>query len=378
MNIKKRLDTTKKSDFVREFEKILSDSIIGQDHATEKISNSLSKLYSGIRNDEKPILTLLFLGSTGVGKTEMVKVLSKYFFGKRDAFTRVNCQEYSQEHNVSRLIGSPPGYIGAEIEPLLSQKNIDKHWREARRRRRGLFRNKAHKVHQSFTNPEEFLNIVLFDEVEKAHPTFWTTLLGVLDDGNIVMADNKEVNLRNSIIVMTSNVGSYDINVKLNKKTVGFEICTNEENNIEKLALDSAKNEFPPEFINRFDSIVVFNPLTNESIKNIFEVEYKKTIDLIKKTVRLNIKITEDVKKLIIEKGYSNTMGVRNLSRTINELLTVPISNLITNEELKRNDKLEISVENNVLVFDKIEKIIRKQPEKMNKPKRVRAKAAKS
>ena len=378
MNIKKRLDATKKPDFVKEFDTLLHNFIIGQDHAIEKVSSSLSKLYSGIRNTEKPILTLLFLGSTGVGKTEMVKILSNYFFGKRDAFTRVNCQEYSQEHNVSRLIGSPPGYIGREIEPALSQKNIDKHWREARRRRRAVFRNKTHRIHPSFPNPEEFLSIVLFDEVEKAHPTFWTSLLGVLDDGNIVMADNKEVNLRNSIIIMTSNVGSYDITEKKKKKSVGFDISFGEDNNIEKLAIESAKNEFPPEFLNRFDSIVVFNPLNVEAIKNIFEVEYKKTLDLIKKKIRLTITITEDAKKLIIENGYSNTMGARNLSRTISELITVPISNLITNEELKRNDKLEISVENNVLVFDKIEKIIRKQEQKIDKPKRVKARTAKS
>ena len=374
MVTKTRLNPHKKPGVIQEFDVLLKESIIGQEHALDKVSKSLCKLYSGLRNNEKPVLTMLFLGSSGVGKTETVKCLSEYFFGNRSGFTRVNCQEYSQEHTVSRLIGSPPGYIGREIEPLLSQRNLDKHWKEAKRRRKGIFRNKTHKIHRSFDAlNSEFLNIILFDEIEKAHPVFWTKLLGILDDGNLILADNKEVNFRNSIIIITSNIGSYDINEKLSNKFVGFEIDPDKTFDIEKIALDAAKNEFPPEFLNRFDSVVVFNPLTKETISRIFDKEFNKIEILLKSKTKANIVITEAAKSYLIDKGYSIEMGARNLSRILNDLVVNSLASLLSNDDIQRNDTIQVDLEDSQLVFDKLIKATRKST---TRPKRVKAKSA--
>ena len=369
-----KLDTNVVPPVIEDFNNKLKSSIIGQNQALDKISNSLCKLYSGIRNEESPVLSFLFLGSTGVGKTETVKILSDYFFGNRISFTRINCQEYSQDHTVSRLIGSPPGYIGGEIEPILSQNNIDKHWKEAKRRRRAVFRNYSHKIHKCFNITKgEFLSIILFDEVEKAHPRFWDILLGALDDGHIIMSNNKEVNLRNSIIVMTSNVGSYEMNKKLSNSGIGFNISDNErQNEIEELVIESAKNEFPPEFINRFDSVIVFNSLKREDVIKMFDKEFSLVKERIKKKTRATIEVTDSAREYIIDKGYSRELGARNMNRYVNDLIVSPISKLIVSDEIKRNDIIEIDFVGNELAFYKQEK----KTTKTKTPKRIKAKAA--
>ena len=351
---RKVLDTSKKAAEILNIEQELLSNIIGQDKPMLKICDALTKVFSGLKKPEKPILTLLFLGPTGVGKTESVKVLSKYLYGTRTRFTRINCQEFSSEFNISKLLGSPPGYVGNDIEPLISQKNIDKHWKDAIKNKEGVFSNSDNKLCKMYSG-RDFINIILFDEIEKAHPKFWTTLLSIMDDGVATMANNKQTNFSQSIIIMTSNIGSKEIQGHLKEPSLGFDLgVKNVQEDLNDLALEKAKDHFPPEFCNRFDDIVVFNSLTEKDISDILEVELKNFYNnLLVQSVPILINFRDSAKKLIVKEGYSVEYGARNLNRAIERLLINPLSRLISSEEIIPGDQIEINAKNgeNVLTF---------------------------
>ncbi len=352
---RKRLNPLAQAPEIKIIEENLKANIIGQSESIIKITDALTRVFSGLRDPEKPILNLLFLGPTGTGKTETVKVLSKYLFGDRSSFTRINCQEFSNDFNISKLLGSPPGYVGNEIEPLLSQKNIDKHWKEALKNREGVFgetpKNKLCKIYGN--GSKDFINIILFDEVEKADSKFWTTLLSIMDDGQATMANNKNTDFTHSIIIMTSNVGSSELQKHLKNNGIGFDLnIQSDDKELKELALEKAKTHFPPEFCNRFDDIIVFNSLKEKDLKDILEVQLRNFyINLMENSIPLMITFKDSAKNIIIKEGYSPEYGARNLNRSLQKLIITPLSRLIASSELIAADKLEIKGEKGEIVF---------------------------
>jgi ATP-dependent Clp protease ATP-binding subunit ClpC len=348
------LDPSLKSNFIEHLEKILKKQVIGQDEAVDHILGSLDRVASGVKNKEKPVLTMLFLGPTGTGKTECVKVLAETIFGSRDAFIRVNCQEFTSDHMIARLFGSPPGYVGNEIEPMLSQDNIDKFCKNAIQNKQGIFDGKSKWGDKLFNHvTEDYLSIILFDEIEKAHPKIWTALLGLMDDGNLLLGKNERVNFKNCIIVMTTNVGSREIDKTL-KGSLGFQIEDEDKKqvDIKKKAFEEVKDVFPPEFCNRFDEVVAFKMLSQKDIEQIIGVQLKYFFNtLVESKIPLYIRYTDAVVQHIAKEGFNQQYGARHLNRVLKNKLYSPISKLITTNQLISGDVLTIDYENSTITF---------------------------
>lgn len=351
----KRLDAGQISDQIKRFEGELQRRVVGQQKPIEEIVASFSGLTSGIRNPDRPVVTLLFMGPTGVGKTETVKVLAHALFGSKKAFTRINCQEFASPHQVAKLLGSPPGYVGSDVEPMLSQKNIDKYHREAYEKKMGIFRRGSGSVKRIF--PEDsghYLSIILFDEVEKADPVLWNSILGILDDGHLTLGNNQEVDFTRSIIILTSNVGSTEM-ARLIEGRIGFASRQDEtlHKDIEKEALRAAKAVFPLEFLNRFDAIVVFRTLTRQHLTHILDLYID---DLHQRAVNSDLpfilELTPHVKQFLIEKGTDPQFGARPLRRAFAKWIGNPLSNLLTTGQVKAGDLVRAHILHEKVVFD--------------------------
>lgn len=348
----KRLDHRRQSDAVRKFEEELESRIVGQHKALMEIVNSFSRLTGGIRNPERPLLTLLFMGPTGVGKTETVKILAKTLFGNKKAFTRVNCQEFASPHQVAKLLGSPPGYVGSDVEPILSQNNIDKHHKEAYEKKHGVFHKEKGYVERFF--PEEkdhFLSIVLFDEVEKADPVLWNSILGILEDGHLTLGNNTEVDFTRSIIVLTSNVGSVEMS-NLLKGQMGFSTKENLDKDIEQEAIKAARAVFPYEFLNRFDSMVVFQSLKQQDLFRVLDIYIS---DLHSRVVETSnpfiLECTARVKQFLVDEGTDPRFGARPLRRAFEKFIVNPLSNLISTNQIRAGDLITASLEHGKVIF---------------------------
>jgi ATP-dependent Clp protease ATP-binding subunit ClpC len=356
-NDKKRviLNPLKKSKFIDQLEQKLKKQVIGQDEAVDNILNSIDRVVAGVKSKEKPVLTMLFLGPTGTGKTECVKVLSEVLFGKRDAFIRVNCQELTSEHMIARLFGSPPGYIGNEVEPMLSQQNVDKFCKKAVEDQAGLFAGTNSWGKKLYNHEkEEYLSIVLFDEIEKAHHKIWTSLLSVMDDGFLVLGKNETVSFKNSIIIMTTNVGSQEIDKTLKGSVVGFNISdeNKKQGDVKKRAFEEVKAHFPPEFCNRFDEVVAFKMLTPVDIEKIIGVQLKYFFkDLVEAKIPLYIRYTDAFIKFIAKEGFNQQYGARHLNRVIKNKLISPLSKLLTTEQLIVGDVMTVDLDETGVLF---------------------------
>lgn len=342
------LNPNKTCKFIDDITKKLQDNVIGQDEPIKAVVDGLNRVVSGVKNPEKPILTLLLLGATGVGKTETVKVMAEAFFGTRSSFTRINCEELSESHTISKLLGSPPGYIGGDIQPLLSQNFIDDPCQEAWDEKKGIFSGDL-SIPLKFINPakDEHLSIILFDEVEKAHPKVWTSLLSILDDGHLMLSNTTEVNFKNSIIVMTTNVGSHELDQNLSKCSLGFQVGEADQKNTEvkKDAIEAVKTYFPPEFCNRFDSIIAFNLLKEKDLRKILEIHLLKfQQQLVQTPTPLQLSYKKKFLDLVISEGTSIQHGARHLNRAIQKLLITPISKMIASEQLIGGDKVLVSI----------------------------------
>ena len=264
---------------LRRFRGRMNRIVVGQPAATDRISDCFSRLIAGIHDPERPLLTMMFMGPTGVGKTETVRCLAESLFGDRRAYTRINCQEFSAHYNISKLLGSPPGYVGGEIRPLLAQENLNKHHVKAIDRQSGMICEEGGRLTELFpADSERRLSIVLFDEIEKAHPKMWNTLLGILEDGHLVLANNEEVDFTNSIIILTSNVGSRVMNVSLSRSGIGFDAGQTGEQLDQDIAAAvgrEAKKVFPMEFLNRFDELITFQTLKRAHLFEILDNQTK-------------------------------------------------------------------------------------------------------
>ncbi len=291
----------------------LKGSVIGQDEAISKIVRAIQRNRAGLKDPNKPIGTFVFLGPTGVGKTQLAKVLAKYLFDTTDNLIRIDMSEYMEKFSVSRLVGAPPGYIGYEEGGQLTEK----------------VRRKPYSV-------------VLLDEVEKAHPDVFHILLQVLDEGQLTDSLGRRVDFKNTIIIMTSNIGSREL--KDFGQGVGFATKAKEEsaNDYSKSIIQKAlKKAFAPEFLNRIDDIVMFNALTRSDIHKIIDIELKGLYDRIY-TLGYSIKISPAAKDFITEKGYDIQYGARPLKRAIQKYLEDPMAESIIKSDIKAGNVISI------------------------------------
>jgi ATP-dependent Clp protease ATP-binding subunit ClpC len=285
----------------------LSGKVIGQEEAIKKLVKAIQRTRVGLKDPKKPIGSFIFLGPTGVGKTELAKVLATYLFDKEDALVRIDMSEYMEKFSVSRLVGAPPGYVGYEEGGQLTEK----------------VRRKPYSV-------------VLLDEIEKAHPDVFNILLQVLDDGILTDGLGRRVDFRNTIIIMTSNIGVRDL--KDFGTGIGFATAAKRESEEEQMKLtiqNALKRAFSPEFLNRLDDVIVFNSLQREHIHKIIDISLGKLFDRITQ-LGYTIELTDAAKDFLAEKGYDQQFGARPLNRAIQKYLEDPIA-----EEILRGEVTE-------------------------------------
>lgn len=294
---------------------VLKEKVIGQDDAIDKIAEAIQISKSGLNDPRKPIASFLFLGQTGVGKTFLCKQLAEYLFNDENAFVRFDMSEYAMPHTVSRLVGSPPGFVdsskGGELTEAVRNKNY---------------------------------TLVVFDELEKAHEDVRKILLQILDDGRLTDAQGREVNFKNTIIVMTSNAGSKELS---GFKKLGFDttIINNSQEDINAVIEKALKKHFTPEFLNRIDARVIFNKLSGDNILKVVEVNVKRWISDSEKQGYI-VEVGDKLKKVIAEKGFSEEYGARPLLRAIKEYVQKPLSKEILLSKIKKGDKISVDWDN--------------------------------
>ncbi|MFT8314829.1 MAG: ATP-dependent Clp protease ATP-binding subunit [Clostridium sp.] len=316
--------TEKESEKLLKLEEILHKRVIGQNEAVKSVSQAVRRARVGLKDPKRPIGSFIFLGPTGVGKTELSKALAEAMFGDENSIIRIDMSEYMEKHTVSRLIGSPPGYVGFDDGGQLTEK--------VRR------------------NP---YSVVLFDEIEKAHPDVFNILLQILEDGRLTDGKGKTVNFRNTIIILTSNVGASTIK---KQKSLGFAVNSNEvEDEYEKMKeniMEELKRSFRPEFLNRIDDIIVFHQLLEEDLQEVVKLMLE-SVSIRLKDQDINIKFTEEAEKLLAKKGFDPTYGARPLRRTITKIVEDKISEEILNGSLHKGDNVSVTVNDNELEFSK-------------------------
>jgi ATP-dependent Clp protease ATP-binding subunit ClpB len=317
------LNATQRCDEAGLFEDELFGRIIAQDEAVLVLSELYQLYLAGLNLQNKPIGTLLFLGPTGSGKTRVVEAAAEVLFNDPHAIIKIDCAEFQHSHEISKLIGSPPGYLGhRETLPMLSQENIDRFQTQSKR-----------------------LTFVLFDEIEKASDSLWQLLLGILDKASLRLGDNRRVDFSQCIIIMTSNLGARQMSM-VTEGRMGFEPSWPESSQInsrlQKIAIDAARRKFSPEFINRLDKIVVFQSLTDKAVERILELE----LDMLQRRILESgrgafvIRSSDRAKKFLLMEGFDRRYGARPLKRAIERFLVIPISNMIATKQLMAGDIL--------------------------------------
>ena len=295
--------------------KELQKMVIGQNDAIEKISSAVLRSRAGIQNPNRPIGIFLFLGPTGVGKTELCKALSKFLFDEEKSLYRLDMSEYMEKHSVSKLIGSPPGYVGYESGGQLTES----------------VRRKPYQV-------------ILLDEIEKAHSDIYNILLQVFDDGRLTDSHGRVVNFRNTVIIMTSNIGAEHINFSEDQKSK-IEVFTKEK------VYEEIKVNFKPEFINRIDEIILFNRLTKNEMKEILKIQIQDLLKLLKDK-KIKISVDKNAEDWLINEGFSASYGARPLKRVIQNFIEDKIALMIISNELKEDKEVLVSTKNNDLTFN--------------------------
>jgi ATP-dependent Clp protease ATP-binding subunit ClpB len=298
--------------------------VVGQDEAIEAVSNAVRRARAGIQDPNRPIGSFIFLGPTGVGKTELARALAEFLFDDENAMTRIDMSEYQERHTVSRLIGAPPGYVGYEEGGQLTE----------------AVRRKPYSV-------------ILFDEVEKAHPEVFNLLLQLLDDGRLTDSHGRTVDFRNTVVIMTSNIGSAHIQQMLEekaKKPEAYWVMSNEE--LKEKITEDLKSFFRPEFLNRVDEIIIFNPLTKELLKQIVEIQ----VDRMKKYIReknIDIKLTDSAKEYFADIGFDPVYGARPLKRTLQREILNPLAKKILDRTFRDGDTVIVDFEGGKITFTK-------------------------
>ncbi|MGB9847827.1 MAG: AAA family ATPase, partial [Minisyncoccia bacterium] len=305
---------------LNKIEEALHQRIVGQDEAIKAVANAIRRGRAGLAEEDKPIGSFMFLGPTGVGKTELARALAEFMFNDEKAMIRIDMSEYMEKHAVSRLIGSPPGYVGYEEGGQLTE----------------LIKHRPY-------------SLILFDEIEKAHPEVFNILLQILDNGRLTDAKGRTVNFKNTIIIMTSNVGSEYLE---QLSELGFKADNGERKELpetknlkEKIRL-ALKERFRPEFLNRIDEIIIFNPLTQKDIEQIVEIQLKNVSKRLEQK-EISLEIAPEVKTYLAKEGFSPEFGARELKRVIQRLILDPLASKIVSGEIMPGDKIKITLSAN-------------------------------
>jgi ATP-dependent Clp protease ATP-binding subunit ClpB len=298
--------------------------VVGQDEAIEAVSNSVRRARAGIQDPNRPIGSFIFLGPTGVGKTELARALAEFLFDNEEAMVRVDMSEFQERHTVSRLIGAPPGYIGYEEGGQLTE----------------AVRRKPYCT-------------ILFDEVEKAHPEVFNLLLQVLDDGRLTDGHGRTVDFRNSVVIMTSNIGSDHIQELLMARDERPEHWADLNKVLRDKVMEDLRKSFKPEFLNRVDEVLIFNPLTRELLREIVDIQIRRTARFLEQQ-QIEIELTDAAKQRLSELGYDPMYGARPLKRTIQKEVLDPLALSMLDGSINKGDTVEVDFSDGKAVFNKI------------------------
>jgi ATP-dependent Clp protease ATP-binding subunit ClpC len=293
-----------------QLESVLHERVVGQDRAVTAIAEAIRRARAGISDPNRPVGSFIFLGPTGVGKTELARTLAEFLFGEEDAMIRIDMSEFQERHTVSRLVGAPPGYVGYDEAGQLTE--------QVRRRP---------------------YSVVLFDEIEKAHPDVFNTMLQILDDGRLTDAQGRTVSFQNTVIIMTSNVGSQHL---VSTRQFGFTSRDGVDfQETERRALDALERSFRPEFLNRIDEIIVFEPLTKEDVLQIVDIMLSR-LNKHLESQKVSVEVTEAGKEFLADQGYDPKFGARPLARAIRRYIENPLSSRIIGGEFGPDDTVVV------------------------------------
>jgi ATP-dependent Clp protease ATP-binding subunit ClpA len=324
------LDPNRRSTEAHDFDAALRRRIVGQDAAVEKVTEIYQMFLAGLNPPGRPIGNLLFLGPTGSGKTRVVEAMAESLFGDSRAVIKIDCAEFQHSHEIAKLIGSPPGYLGhRETHPLLTQEALNQ-WHTEKIK----------------------LSLLLFDEIEKASDALWQLLLGILDKATLTLGDNRRVDLSSCIIVMTSNLGASEMNELINGN-MGFSqkppsLDAKFDEKIDRTAVEAARRKFSPEFMNRIDKIVVFRTLRLEHLTQILEIELGMVQQRILQATGNNqfvFSCTPRVKDFLLTQGTDHKYGARHLKRAIERFVVFPLANLVATGQIKLGDFIRIDMD---------------------------------
>ena len=322
MNRSQHLDPTQRSRESREFETALRRKIVGQDEAVQAVVDLYQVFRAGLNSPGRPVGNLLFLGPTGAGKTRVVEATAEVVFGDPRAVIKVDCAEFQHSHEIAKLIGSPPGYLGhRETHPLITQEAL-----------------------AQFHTEKIKLSFLLFDEIEKASDALWQLLLGILDKATLTLGDNRRVDLSQTVIFLTSNLGGGEITELMNGG-MGFIQPTDKpaagiDEKVERTAVEAARRKFSPEFMNRLDKVVVFHPLRREQLEQVLEIELAQVQQRVLETAKgqFLFRVTPSGRDFLLQEGTDQRYGARHLKRAIERHVVYPLANLLATEQVHLGD----------------------------------------
>ena len=318
----RRLDVTRKSGQAIQLSDKFRDRIVGQPKAVDAFVRILEKQRSGFYDLARPIASMLFVGPTGVGKTGSVEAFVEGLYGDSKHMLKIDCAEFQHSHEIAKLLGSPPGYLGhRETHPFFTNKSVS-----------GL------------QTPEVPFTVILFDEIEKGNDALWNLLLGILDKGSLTTGSNEVVDMTKTIIIMTSNVGSSEMAAAVGDSGLGFGVTTRTPDNLEEIAINAARRKFMPEFMNRLDEVVMFNTLTKDDLETIVDMELKYLQDRIVKcsNTLFMLRVSPEARKKILEDGYDRRYNARNLKRTIDKYVARPLEGLVSSYQILSGDTVVV------------------------------------
>ncbi|MDT4952271.1 MAG: ATP-dependent Clp protease ATP-binding subunit ClpB [Acidobacteriota bacterium] len=336
------LDPDQKSPRAQDFEEKLSARIVGQERAVRRMSGLYQIFLAGMNPPSHPVGTMLFLGPTGSGKTRVIEAAAEVLFGDPNAVVKIDCAEFQHSHEIAKLIGSPPGYLGhRETSPMLTQENLDR-------------------MHTEETK----LSLILFDEIEKASDSLWQLLLGILDKATLTLGDNRRVDFSRTMVIMTSNLGAREMS-ELISGGIGFAPGKNAKDpndtevdqKIYRTAVDAARRKFSPEFMNRIDKVVVFRSLKEHHLRRILDLELQSVQDriMLSAGTKFVFQCSDAAKDMLLKEGIDFKYGARHLKRAIERFLVYPLSNLVATDQVGLGDLVNVDLNDGgtKLVFSK-------------------------
>lgn len=320
--VRQQLDPTIRSTDTRDFDSSLRAKIVGQTEGVQALVDMYQVFRAGLNSPGRPVGNLLFLGPTGSGKTRIVEAAAEILFGDPRAIIKVDCAEFQHSHEIAKLIGSPPGYLGhRETHPLITQEELAKSHRDDLK-----------------------LSFLLFDEIEKASDALWQLLLGILDKATLTLGDNRRVDLSQTVIFLTSNLGSGEIS-EMMQGGMGFvqpkdKPATNLDQKVERTAVEAARRKFSPEFMNRLDKIVVFHPLHRTQLEQVLEIELGQVQQRVLETAKgqFFFRVTDGGRDFLLQEGTDTRYGARHLKRAIERHVVYPLANLLATEQVHLGD----------------------------------------